>query len=108
MSVKQCQGGETPCLILTVGKRQWERERHGRYMDATAGLARESFTISLYAALVARITPLVCVSIIASLILFSSHRYIAKVPPNGNPTKQGQMLNHHDHNIFIFLFIFDR
>ena len=53
-------------------------------------LPRESFIISLYAALVARITPLVCVSIIASLILFSSHRYIAEVPPNGNPTKQGQ------------------
>lgn len=59
-------------------------------MNAIVGLARESFIISLYAALVVRITPLVCVSIIASLILFSSHRYIAKVPPNGNPTQQGR------------------
>ena len=70
-------------------------------MNAITGLARERFIISLYAALVAGITPLVCVSIIASLILFSSHRYIAKVPPNGHPTKQGQTLNHHHHNTFV-------
>ncbi len=76
-------------------------------MIAIAGLRRERFISSLYAALVAHITPLVCVSIIASLILFSSHRYIAKVPPNGNPTKQGHAESSSSH-YFLPLFFFDR